>query len=117
MADDREQGRRIARAMMEQDYYNEQSEADDYDENDAFEQSFEGHFADYHFRDEELEYIKDGWGDSESFMVSYGLKFFDDEDCAQAKRTVRDLMAQEDWGYGSGGFAKHRENKRQRLWV
>ncbi|KAG7289124.1 hypothetical protein NEMBOFW57_005487 [Staphylotrichum longicolle] len=114
--DDREEGRRIIRAMMEQDG-DEHSEPDDYDESEALEQPFERNHAVYPFTDEELEFIENGWGDSESFMLSYGLNLNDNEDCEEAKRTVENLMSQEDWGYWSGRFEENHRNKRQRLWV
>lgn len=99
--DDREEGRRIVRAMMEQDG-DKQSEADDYDESHDAGKSFQGHFADYNFTLEELEFIEDGWGNSESFMLCYGLKFYNDENCEEAKAIVRALMSQEDSDSDSG---------------
>ncbi|KAL2024417.1 hypothetical protein VTK56DRAFT_8228 [Thermocarpiscus australiensis] len=93
--EDREEGRAIARALMEED---DDDEDDDEDEDEDEEFNPEGHFADYHFTDEELDFIENGWGNSEMFMLSYGLKFYKDEDCEEAKAIVRALMADSDEG-------------------
>jgi len=50
------------------------------------------HFADHHFSKEELEIIEQGWGNSENFMLSFGLKFYKDEDCKEAKAIVQGMM-------------------------
>ncbi|KAK4157175.1 hypothetical protein C8A00DRAFT_29886 [Chaetomidium leptoderma] len=87
--EDRDEGRRIARAMMEQD---EQDE----DEDEDPERSLQAHFADYNFTPEELDFIEAGWGNTEAFMITHGLKFYKDEDCEEAKAVVRALMADSD---------------------
>ncbi|KAL2128193.1 hypothetical protein VTI74DRAFT_9529 [Chaetomium olivicolor] len=112
--EDRDEGRRIVRAMMQK---HEDEDRDmlteggsgsrtgrsnglpgwlDDDVAEDSELSLEGHFADYNFTEEELEFIEGGWGNSESFMLSFGLKFYNDEDCEEAKVIVKALMAQED---------------------
>ncbi|KAK4137912.1 hypothetical protein BT67DRAFT_439130 [Trichocladium antarcticum] len=112
--EDRDEGRRIVRAMMEQD---EDSDTDmltggasglgtgrskgllgsnNDDEAEDDERSLQGHFADYNFTEEELDFIERGWGNTESFMLSFGLKFYKDEDCEEAQAIVRVLMAPED---------------------
>lgn len=55
-----------------------------------------GDFADSNFTREELDFIQDGWGDSESFMLSFNLKFYKEDDCEKAKAIVRAFMAQDD---------------------
>lgn len=56
----------------------------------------QAHVADYNFTSDELDFIERGWGNSEMFMLSYGLKFYKDGDCEEAKAIVRALMADSD---------------------
>ena len=90
--EDRDEGRRIVRAMME-------AEEDDEDEDGGVgndERALQAHAADYNFAKEELDFIERGWGSSEGFMMSFGIKFYKDEDCEEAKAIVRALMAEDE---------------------
>ena len=93
--EDREEGRTIVRAMMQED----DEEEDDDDDGDSFERELEqdptSHLADYHFSAKELEWIKKNYGHSGNFLLSYGLKPFDDEDCREGKSIVQSLMEDE----------------------
>jgi hypothetical protein len=51
--------------------------------------------ADHNFTDEELDFIGRGWGNSERFMLSLGLRFYIHDDCEEAKTVVRALIAEE----------------------
>jgi hypothetical protein len=51
--------------------------------------------ADHNFTDKELDFIRRGWGNSERFMLSLGLRFYIHDDCEEAKTVVRALMAEE----------------------
>ena len=90
--EDREEGRQIMRDMMEAD--------EDDDEDAGSETSFEreceenpmSHVADYHFSSGELSWIKKHFKHSGNFMLCYGLKPFDEEDCEEGKATVQALM-------------------------
>ena len=86
--EDRDEGRTILRALMAQDeeYENEDEDEgeDDYD--------FERHLADHHFTEEQLDFIERGYGSSMAFMHSFGLKFYNDEDCEEAKAIVEAFM-------------------------
>lgn len=101
--EDRAEGRAIMRAMARADESNDEDDEEDEEEDDdqkgededeAEEDSSDpdNHLADYHFSEEELNWIKKHYRDSATFMFSYGLKFYDDEDCAEAKRLVRALL-------------------------
>ena len=114
--EDRDYGRSIVRAMMEQDkdgdidiltegasgFRTGRSDGlpdwndDDEEEDENDERSLQAHFADYNFTREELDFIKRGWGNSESFMYSFRLRFYDREDCEEAKAIVKALMAPKD---------------------
>ena len=37
-------------------------------------------------------YIESRWGSAEDFMLVYGLRFYKDEDCEEAKAIVARLM-------------------------
>ncbi|KAL8915366.1 MAG: hypothetical protein Q9171_000236 [Xanthocarpia ochracea] len=107
--EDREEGRRILRALMDDgsldddgtddDGSTEDNEDSEDDEDrdpgspDSFERELEedptSHFADRHFSAQELDWIKKNHGHSANFLLSYGLKFYDDEDCKQGKAIVQ----------------------------
>ena len=76
-------------------WHEDNDDDEDEDEDEDPERSLEGHFADFNFSDQELDFIEKGWGDSATFMLSYGLKFYKDEDCEEAKAIVRALMSSE----------------------
>ena len=88
--EDREEGRTILRSLMQNE---EEEELEDEDENEDSESSLEGHMADYHFTDAELEYIKEGYGNSMNFLYSYGLKFYNDDDCEEGRSILKSLMS------------------------
>jgi hypothetical protein len=92
--EDREQGREIVRSTMAGDSEQSKSEDEmddgDYDEDGEWDP--EGHFADRFFTASELDFIERTWGNSQVFMESYRLKFYDDEDCREATSLVRTLM-------------------------
>jgi hypothetical protein len=48
--------------------------------------------ADYHFDERSLDWIEKHYGNSRNFMFSHGLKFYDDDDCAEAQAIVRAIM-------------------------
>lgn len=99
--DDRAEGRRMVRAMM-----HDSIDSDDgSDDADSFTISYtdgrgakpivphaDGHMADYHFAEDELIWIEEHFGNSASFLMTYGLKFYDDDDCVKGKRVVQALM-------------------------
>ena len=112
--EDRIEGRRILRVMMEDDsdeaYDHSGDEGATVSEgvNDSEEEgsygSFErdleknpaSHAADHHFSEEQLEWIKRGYGHSANFLMSYGLKFYDDEDCKEGVSIVEALISNDE---------------------
>lgn len=90
--EDREEGRSIMRALMEDD--NE----DDHDDGNTFLRELEedptSHVADYHFSAKELDWIATHYKHSGNFLLSYGLKPFDNEDCREGKSIVQSLMGE-----------------------
>lgn len=93
--EDREEGRAILRAVMREDEMSEDEESDD--KEDGFDESeFEGHQADYNFTDRQLDWIEKNYHNSEQFMISYGLKFYDDDDLQEAKVIVEAMMNEDD---------------------
>lgn len=103
--EDREEGRQILRALMEGDLGEETStrsekarvEGDDEPEEEnqflrELEERPESHAADYHFSKDELEWIEKHYGYSSNFLMSFGLKFYDDEDCQEGKSIVQQSM-------------------------
>lgn len=98
--EDRAEGRAIMRALAgdggstdnndEED--DEMKAADEEDEDDGEDENPDGHFADYHFNKEELDWIKKHYGDSATFMFSHGLRFYVNKDCAAAKRLLHDFL-------------------------
>lgn len=51
------------------------------------------HAADYHFSEQELKWIKMHYQNATNFLYSYGLKFYDDDDCQEGKVILKELMA------------------------
>lgn len=111
--EDREEGRRIARGCMESEVMESQvndgsersltttsKEEDDEPEEEEEENKFlrdleehpESHAADYHFSENELEWIEKHYDYSSNFLMAYGLKFYDDEDCREGKAILQQLM-------------------------
>jgi hypothetical protein len=87
---EREEGKELVRALMEHD---ELSEADDEDE---AEWDPAGHQVNYAFGEKELEFIEKQWGNSENFLLSFGLKSYNDEDVEEDKAIVKALMTEDD---------------------
>ena len=90
--EDRQEGREIMKAMMEdEDIY-----GDDDEDGNAFLRELEedptSHLADYHFSEKELDWIKKHYKHSGNFLLSFGLKPFEDEDCREGKSIVKSLM-------------------------
>ncbi|KAL5116280.1 hypothetical protein ACEQ8H_005838 [Pleosporales sp. CAS-2024a] len=90
--EDREDGRALLRAMMRED----ETLEDETSEDEESELDFEGHQADYHFTERQLDWIETHYDNSEEFMISYRLKFYDDEDVEEAKAILDALMKEDD---------------------
>ncbi|KAF2277045.1 uncharacterized protein EI97DRAFT_432658 [Westerdykella ornata] len=96
--EDREEGRAMVRAFMDEDEEEMDSASDEdhlYDrggDDDDDDDDLEGHMADYHFDAKSLDWIEKHYGNSMNFMFSHGLKFYDDDDCAEAKMIVGLMM-------------------------
>lgn len=86
----REEGRALLRALMAQDEEDEEQDGDQGEDEDDYD--FERHLADHHFTEEQLDFIERGYGSSMAFMHSFGLKFYNDEDCEEAKAIVEAFM-------------------------
>ena len=93
--EDREEGRVILRAIMREDEMSELGGSGD-EEDDCDLSRFEGHQADYNFTERQLDWIEQYYGNSEQFMISYGLKFYRDEDLEEAKAIVDVMMDGDD---------------------
>jgi hypothetical protein len=93
--EDREEGRAILRAIMQKSDMSEDEDPDD-NEDDFDESEFEGHQADYNFTERQLDWIEKNFRNSEQFMYSYGLKFYDDEDLKEAKAIAEAMMIRDD---------------------
>ncbi|KAL7813298.1 hypothetical protein V8C26DRAFT_405474 [Trichoderma gracile] len=101
--DDRAEGRAIARSFMRADAdgeddemnenYEENRDDDEEEEEEEDENDFERHLADHHFDEQQLDWIEKNYRDSATFMYSFGLKFYDDDDCEEAKAIVRSFMS------------------------
>jgi hypothetical protein len=90
--EDREDGRAILRAVMRADDEESDDSEDTFDE----ESEFEGHQADYNFTHRQLDWIEKHYRNSEQFMISYELKFYDNEDLDEAKAIVEVMMNGDD---------------------
>ncbi|KAL6402748.1 hypothetical protein AUP68_14084 [Ilyonectria robusta] len=98
--EDREEGRIILRAILAG------SDGDDSDDSDIGrdypnDDRQEGQLADSYFDTDELEFIKKHYGDSLTFMFSFGLKFYKTEDCEEAKSIVSSMMYPDNDEYAS----------------
>ncbi|KAL7916726.1 hypothetical protein GGI35DRAFT_433915 [Trichoderma velutinum] len=101
--EERAEGRAIMRSMASADEdgdetgeETERREEDDEGEDEEDEDDEFGHLADYLFNKKELAWINKHYQNSAAFMLSYGLKFYNDEDCADAKALVRSIMSEGD---------------------
>ena len=84
--EDREEGRRALRIFKHAADHPSEDESED----DEFD--FTGHQVDYAFTSTELEKIEKHYKNAEQFMVTYGLKFYDDGDIQEAKTVVTAMM-------------------------
>lgn len=91
--EDRAEGRAIMRALARDDESDDGYEMkDDEEDDDEDDSDIEGHLADYHFSQEELDWIQKHHRNSATFMLSHGLKFYEEEDCVIAKRLLQGFM-------------------------
>jgi hypothetical protein len=86
----RKEGRMILRGIIEYGLLESSSDEEDNEEDDEFD--FTGHQADYAFTAEQLEWIEKSYRNSEEFMMSFGLKFYRDEDLEEAKAIAQSFM-------------------------
>ncbi|ETN43433.1 uncharacterized protein HMPREF1541_02592 [Cyphellophora europaea CBS 101466] len=86
----REDGRQILRALMQ----DEDEDGEDDEEGSEFD--FTGHQADYNFTHKQLDWIEKNYKNSENFMISYGLKFYDNDDLHEAKAIANAMMRDDD---------------------
>ena len=93
--EDRQEGQAILRAIMQESDVSEEEDIDD-NEDDLDESEFEGHQADYNFTERQLDWIERNFRNSEQFMYSYGLKFYDDEDLEAAKAIAEVMVRRDD---------------------
>jgi hypothetical protein len=95
---DREEGRAILRAIMSEQISDTEESISDHIEgtdetsDEDGEEYFQSHMADYHFDEEALNWINKYHGNSMRFMMAYGLKFYSNDDCEQAKIIVKAMM-------------------------
>ena len=110
--EDREDGRAMARSLMAADDEvsedskgvsdgnnkdeDEEEEEEEEDDADTFLAELEAdptsHVADYHFSEKQLIWIKKHFKHSGNFLLSHGLKPFDDEDCREGRAIVEAMM-------------------------
>jgi hypothetical protein len=102
MAEESSQGKELVDALLGSDDEGDSipdedtSGGDEDEDEDEDENDLDGHMADYHFDAESLEWIKQYYGNSMNFMFSYGLKFYDDDDCKEAIAIVHAMMSNDD---------------------
>lgn len=89
-SESRQEAQDIVRQMME----DEEDSEDDTDYYGAtFGHDLDGHLADYHFDEKTLNWIGKHFRNSRNFMTSYGLKFYDDDDCKEAVKLAHSMQA------------------------
>jgi len=106
----REEGRRIARAMIEEEaaddsdeQCNERDEEQEEEEDDEKERRLfadfkadpDSHVADHHFSAAELHWIETNYYHSHHFLFMHGLEFDNDDECKEGVATVRGCMKDE----------------------
>jgi hypothetical protein len=95
MAEESSDGRKLVDSMLESDDEGDPITGED-EEGDSItgedEDNLEGHMADYNFDEEALNFMNKHYGNSENFMLSFGLKFYNDDDCEEAKAIARAMM-------------------------
>ncbi|KXJ93649.1 hypothetical protein Micbo1qcDRAFT_201617 [Microdochium bolleyi] len=67
---------------------------DDSDDDTPFCDEFdpEGHFADHAFTETQLDWIKENYSNSMTFMLAHGLKFYNDKDIKKARRVAERMV-------------------------
>ncbi len=96
-----ELGLRLGQSGRNEDS-NDENEDEDDDDNDVssftreLEHNPESHVADYHFSHTQLDWIKKNFTHSLNFLLAYGLKFYDDQDCKAGVRIASQLMEDDD---------------------
>lgn len=91
----RAEGRRIVRAFVEDDQLEELEETPVADSDKSLrdlEEDLSSHLAEHHFSAEQLGFIKKHYSHSSNFLLSYGLKPFDEEDCQESRAILTELM-------------------------
>ncbi|KAK3392788.1 hypothetical protein B0H63DRAFT_504839 [Podospora didyma] len=95
--EDREDGRTIARTLMDSDSADEDEDMEDEEsEDDAVHgnaATVDGILAGVGFTAEEVAFMRVGWGSTENFLASFGFKFYKEGDLEEAKGLVQALMA------------------------
>lgn len=100
--EDREEGRRILRAVMAGSEDEAEHSDDDQEsiESDDFQAEIErdpaSHVADYKFTPDQLDWLKIHYKHSGNSMRCYGLKPWDDDDCDEAISIVKAFIEDED---------------------
>lgn len=86
--EDREEGRSILRAIMreEDDGHDEELDSIYRDDNS------DGRLADRHFSSRELSSLNKECRSSMNFMANFGLDFYNDDDCHEAKAILQGIM-------------------------
>ena len=88
--EDRDEGRTILRAMMKED---SEDDEDGSSSENSFLRDLEddpySRLADHVFSERQLDWIKEHYGNSHNFLVSHGLKFYDEDDCEMGKAIVQ----------------------------
>lgn len=95
--EDREEGRRIARALM--DGSDDPLDDDSLESNDVLadlEADPMSHLADRFFSEEELVWIQKHYRHSGNFLLAYGLKPYNDEDCEEGLTIIQAFMTDDD---------------------
>ena len=89
--DDREEGRTILRAIMAGSDDNDSDEID-FGLDHPNDYHPEVHLAASYFDAEELKFIRKHYSDPITFMITFGLKFYNADDCEEARAIVGTLM-------------------------
>lgn len=97
--EDQDLSRRLVGAMVgdgstdnDDDAIGEDDDSED-DSMDSFQQELKedlsSYVTDYHFLEAQLDWIRKHYGHSSNFLLSHGLKFYDDEDCRENKAIIQ----------------------------
>ncbi len=85
-------------AASENEDEDRKDDEDDDDRNsflDELEADPMSHVADYKFSEGQLDWIKKHYKHSGNFLLSYGLKPYDDEDCHEGVAIVEAIMSED----------------------